>query len=340
MKKIIYQRNNKGSVLISVLAIITLLAFLITSFIEDTLEDLEYRAYFEQPNNFKATAYSYLECTLAVINEIALIDDGMIHSPEQGWGNPVDYFDPSTSRDWDVRITATDATSKIPLNILSKDQLMDLLEDGLGFDFSTSQELSDSFIDWIDEDESKLLNGFESEDYLSKDPPYRSANRPLETLKELILIESWRENFFDLEGNPNEIFVLLDSLVTVIHQEPVNINSASQQVLDYLLLDTSWDIESLFATEDKPYLTKLPESLNNPLINTNTKLLNIQVTLMRGNVPFSINALVKWEPNQINVSSSNLPSNKNNIIKTGSIEQQLEISFPFEIVEINESNVF
>ena len=33
----------------------------------------------------------------------------------------------------------------------------------------------------------KLLNGFESEDYLSKDPPYRSANRPLETLKELIV---------------------------------------------------------------------------------------------------------------------------------------------------------
>ena len=48
--------------------------------------------------------------------------------------------------------------------------MSDLLEEGLGFDFSTTQELKDAWTDWIDADDSRSLNGAESEDYESLDP--------------------------------------------------------------------------------------------------------------------------------------------------------------------------
>ena len=84
--------GEKGSVLIAVLAIISLLAFLTTKFIDDSVKDLEYQALFKQPTDFRALAYNTLEITLAVIHEIATIDDGNIHHYEQGWQNPLQYF--------------------------------------------------------------------------------------------------------------------------------------------------------------------------------------------------------------------------------------------------------
>ena len=84
--------DQKGSVLIAVLAIIALLAFLTTKFIDDSVNDLEYQALFKQPTDLRALAYNTLEITLAVIHEIATIDDGNIYHYEQGWQNPLQYF--------------------------------------------------------------------------------------------------------------------------------------------------------------------------------------------------------------------------------------------------------
>ena len=131
-----HRADQKGSVLIAVLAIIALLAFLTTKFIDDSVNDLEYQALFKQPTDLRALAYNTLEITLAVIHEIATIDDGNIHHYEQGWQKPLQYFQLPQNKDWAVDIHIQDPTGKIPINALSDEQMSDLLEEGLGFDFS------------------------------------------------------------------------------------------------------------------------------------------------------------------------------------------------------------
>jgi general secretion pathway protein K len=220
--------------------------------------------------------------------------------------------------------------------------MSDLLEEGLGFDFSTTQELKDTWTDWIDTDESRTLNGAESEDYESLDPPYKSANRPIESLDELKLIQTWNQEFFDEFGQPNELFYRLQSMVTTLHNQPVNVNAATPIVLDYLLLNTSWDAKALFEIEDKPYLTRLPESLNSELLTASTETLLIQITLKRGDVPFTINALVEKNFSD-NPSASNLPGRAVNedqaIIKEGTLEEQLKLNFPFKLLRLSENQV-
>ena len=141
------------------------------------------------------------------------------------------------NKDWAIDIRIYDPTGRIPINALSDEQMSDLLEEGLGFDFSTTQELKDTWTDWIDADDNRSLNGAESDDYESLDPPYRPANRPIESLDELKLIQTWKEEFFDEFGQPNELYYRLQSMVTTLHNQPVNVNSASPIVLDYLLLN-------------------------------------------------------------------------------------------------------
>ena len=336
-----HRSDQKGSVLIAVLAIIALLAFLTTKFVDDSVNDLEYQALFKQPTDLRALAYNTLEITLAVIHEIATIDDGNIHHYEQGWQNPIQYFQLPLNKDWAIDVRIQDPTGKIPINALSDEQMSDLLEDGLGFDFSTTQELKDTWTDWIDADDNRSLNGAESDDYESLDPPYSPANRPIESLDELELIQTWKEEFFDENGQPNELYYRLQSMVTTLHNQPVNVNAASPIVLDYLLLNTSWDAKALFETEDKPYLTRLPESLNSELLTTSTGTLLIQITLKRGDVPFTINALV--EKNFSNsTSTSNLPGRAESedpaAIKEGTLEEQLKLNFPFKILKLSENH--
>lgn len=339
MDKLLKPDKQNGGILVAVLAIIALLSFLTTKFINDAVKDLEYRALFEHPTDFRAVAYNYLELSLAVVHEIALIDDGNIYDPKQGWEFPLEYFSGATNSNWDVSILIQDPCSKLPLNTLSKEELNDLLEDALDIDFSTTQELVDAWIDWTDEDETRSLNGAESEDYLDLDPPYRSANRPINSLSELKLIKTWKAEFFDELGAPNEKFMRLESLVTTLHDNPVNVNSASPLVLDYLLEKTSWDRESLLDTSNSPYLKVLPDSLQLSMLTCTTNLLNIQIKLMRGDVPFTLNALVEKNFN-MGAVTSNLPGKDNledAILKAGSIEEQMKIKFPFIILEISET---
>tara|TARA_X000000368_G_scaffold417246_1_gene413106 strand:- start:1820 stop:2914 length:1095 start_codon:yes stop_codon:yes gene_type:complete len=332
--------NESGSVLIAVLAIIGLLAFLTTKFIDDSINDLEYQALFKQPADFRSLAYNSLEISLAVLYEIALIDQGKLHHPKQGWGSPLTYFNKERKGPWEISIAITDPTGKIPFNALSEDEMLDLLEEGLDIDFSTAVELKDVWIDWIDNDESRSLNGAESEDYENEEPPYRSPNRTLQSFEELKLMKLWKETFFDETGKENELYAKLINLVSLTHNEPVNINAASSEVLEYLLKNTSWDAESLFDLEDKPYLTKLPETLESQLLSTETNVLKIVVSLKRGAVPFTLNVLVEKNFTE-SPSKSNLPGKTTDedelLLKIGTKEEQLEIKFPFSILNISES---
>ena len=169
--------SRRGSVLIAVLAIILLLTFIITRFMNEALEDLEYRAIFNEPADVRSYAYSMLEVALATIQEVALIDDGKLYAKEQGWNDPVSYAEIKVPRGWEVQIDIHDESGKLSLNTLSQPLLNRLLEEELDFDFGTARELSSTLLDWIDEDDRRRLNGAESDDYQNNNPPYRASVR-------------------------------------------------------------------------------------------------------------------------------------------------------------------
>lgn len=332
------RRSREGSVLVAVLAIVLLLSFLITRFMEEAVEDLEYRALFNEPSDVRSFAYSMLEVSLATVQEVALIDDGKLHAPEQGWGDPISYAGISIPNGWDVQVTVSDEGGKLPLNTMSEKLLNSLLEEQLDFDYGTARELSSALIDWIDEDNSRRLNGAESEDYLDRDPAYKAANAPLQSLEELKLLQTWEDEFFDENGNPNELFDQLSGLVSVMNSGAINLNSAPQEVIDALVSQGGINEEDIWdGTNDKRWLTEPPASIDSAAAGAEISLLRVTVRLSRGDTPFTLSALVEPNFSEEGASGGNAPgSSSEDAPKTGSAEEQDAIQYPFKVLQISE----
>ena len=329
---------KRGSVLIAVLAIVLLLSFIVTRFIDEAVEDLEYRAIFNEPADVRSFTYSMLEVTLATIHEVALIDDGKLFAPEQGWADPVKYAGIKIPNGWELEIQIQDESNKLSINTMDEALLNQMLEESFDFDFGTARELSSMLLDWIDPDESRRLNGAESEDYLRRKPAYRAANRPLQSLEELGLLEIWEDEFFDENGVPNELFAKLESMVSVINAGAANINSSSQPVLELIALQGGFDEDRLFdGLNDLPYLQQLPESASSGSGGVEVSLLRVTVSLWRGQVPFTVSALVEPNFNTEEGASGSVPGgDSDDTPKTGTLSEQEAIGYPFKILQVSE----
>lgn len=334
-----HHQRQRGSVLVAVLAVILVITFMVTRFMEEAVNDLEYRAMFNEPTDVRTFAYGMLEVALATIQEVALIDDGKLYAGEQGWNDPITYAGIAVPNGWDVSVTIHDESGKLPINTMPEALLNKLLEEPLDFDFGTARELSSMLADWIDEDDSQRLNGAESEDYLREDPGYRAANAPLQSLEELRLLKVWQDEFFDQAGNPNERFAQLASLVSVMHTGAVNLNAAPEEVLEVLALQDGWQDDSLFDGLDQPYL-KSPPDRATASSGVEVGLLRVTVSLKRGNVPFTISALVEPKFSETSAGSSTNSSAAGSASdaapKTGTIEEQDALNYPFTILQLSE----
>lgn len=338
-------RHPRGSVLVGVLAIILLLSVLVTRFIGQAVEDMEYRAIFNEPAEVRAFAYGMLETTLATIREIAEIDDGRLHAPEQGWGDPLRYAGITPPEGWEVDIEVWDESGKLPLNTMPENLLNRLLEEEFDFGFGTARELSSTLLDWIDSDSNPRLNGAESDFYLRERPPYRAADAPLQSLDELRLIKAWDEEFFDSSGQPNERFQHLSEMVSVYRTGPVNLNSAPAPVIELLALENGWPARNIFDGLEKPYLTEPPGAGGSGNSSTEATLIGIRVTVQRGNAPFTIHALVEPDFGEgansgggpASGRSGNAPGrSEEDSARTGAVEEQEALNYPFTIRKLTE----
>ena len=332
-------RKNNGSVLVAILAIIALLAYLVARFVDEAVDDLKYRTLFNQSPEIRAYAYSLLELSLATIHEVAIIDGGKLYAPEQGWADPLYYAQEKPPNGCSISINITDESTRLPINLIDEPTLNRILEDTFDIDYGTTRELTSTLADWIDIDGDQRLNGAESEHYLDEDPPYRAANSPLQSLNELRLIKVWQDEFFDENGFPNRKFEQLDKLFSVSIKGPVNINSASSDLLLALSENQSWDPDRIFdQLLDKPWFEELPDFLGGDLFTTEISLLRVTIKVTRGSVPMTLSALV--EPNFSSSSKStnrSLPgTSSEQILKTGTLEEQDATQYPFKIIQISE----
>jgi general secretion pathway protein K len=143
---------------------------------------------------------------------------------------------------------AANQTSKLPeihgvfLKLLEKlDEI-----DSLPIE-NTQEELADSLLDWIDEDDSRRPEGAEEDEYLSREVPYLTANHFLASTSELRTIKGF---------NPLVVERLLPYICIIPNSDlfEINVNTitSEQATLLAALLDTDNSIAEEIISAREP----------------------------------------------------------------------------------------
>lgn len=106
--------------------------------------------------------------------------------------------------------------------------------------------LTEALLDWLDPDLDRRPNGAEDSDYLACDPPYRAANRPMESSDELRWVRG-----FDAKSLER-----LRPWITALPQATeININTAPSRVLAALFSDAKASVGDRLAAgrENEPF---------------------------------------------------------------------------------------
>ena len=354
------QRPRRGAILIAVLGLIALVSFIVLEFIEEATDKIRYFGLFNNRDDLRTEAYSMLETTLSVIDELAEIDRGL-YSPVQGWRDPLQYAQVEIPPGLNVSIKIEDESAKISLRQVDQLKLNILFEE-LQIPLSDAEILTDSLLDWIDEDDLTRLNGAEKEFYKSAEAPYEPANDHIRSWEEFRLIRDFSEFFFDENGFPNSTFKQFQSVISLYHDGPTNLNSANGLVLSVISRVDAYDTTGLF-----DYLTgddgergtsddRLIDSRNHPffpsgapsrggMADLQSQVLKVSVTVERGEVCFLTTAVVSWigsNPGANAASAQTEPnSTRDSIERRTRTAPQTDVGtslgYPFEIIRITEN---
>ena len=151
----------------------------------------------------------------------------------------------------------TDLESKININLPEPvlQQLMPRALDLAGISPGESTPIMNAILDWMDKDDQTHVQGAETSEYQSHNPPYQAKNGPIDDISELLLIAgitpemyygsaatNYQANFFNRSHNPfgrnNDTVmvapVALTNLFTPLSDGKININTASAEVLQCL----------------------------------------------------------------------------------------------------------
>ena len=169
--------------------------------------------------------------------------DNKTDSLKDDWAKPVDYLPVDEGF---VRGTVIDLEGRFNLNNLGvadpvlyglyADQFERLVQSIDGASSIQGKALAAAIHDWIDADQSPIgMDGAEDTEYLNLNPPYRTANRYLESTTELMAIK----------GMDPKVYPLLRDYVAALPQlkTPININTAPEAVLRSLFKQTNPDLE-------------------------------------------------------------------------------------------------
>ncbi len=223
-------KKRRGSVIIVVLVLITLAALLLGRFMEDNSLELAIATRDADRRRLRADAQSELELALAVIAEIRSIDLNKIHAPSQGYDDPHAYAGFPARDGLDVKFEYEDETAKLPLSVLSKNDLIQLLY-SLGMEQRDAERVSDAIVAW----QSKSYESIEEEAtdaaYQRSTLSFRPARRPIRSFEEFRSIGFAKEQFFDELGRPTPIFEAFKGCVSLYTFPQANINTASDAVL-------------------------------------------------------------------------------------------------------------
>ncbi|MEY4488037.1 MAG: hypothetical protein RIQ79_545, partial [Verrucomicrobiota bacterium] len=139
---------DRGSVIVVVLITLMLASLMLVKFMETSEVELVLATRTADRDRLKDDAYAALETALAVMAEISEIDDGKLHVPEQGWGDPYAYSGESPRAGVEVSFAFQDESGRISLPRLKFDDML-LLAQALGLDDHDARKFSDGLYTWM-----------------------------------------------------------------------------------------------------------------------------------------------------------------------------------------------
>jgi general secretion pathway protein K len=174
------------------------------------------------------------------------------------WARPVDYLPVDEGA---IRGRVEDLQGRFNLNNFAVpdpnryQQYVALFERMLqnieGADASQAKVIAASIRDWVDADTRPTgLDGAEDSDYLSKDPPYRTPNIPMESVSEVLAVKGMTADLYDKLTHCADSKSGPVSCITVLPQYPtaININTAPEPLMRALSKKPNPGMESFLRT--------------------------------------------------------------------------------------------
>ena len=128
--------------------------------------------------------------------------------------------------DRNCEVLISDESGKINVNKITDDTRAGFIKFLTAYKLEelVAETITDSILDWLDEDDLHHINGAEKDFYASLPEPYEPKNGPFESIEELTLVK----------GITPQIFELLRYHLTIYGSGKININFASKEVLLYV----------------------------------------------------------------------------------------------------------
>lgn len=254
------KHKTKGAVLIFVLGMLMALSGLVCVFVSSVIQEVLLKLQIQGKGDLKhyaQNAFNAVWCGL----EDALRKDELC-SPLQGWNQIISSINLGMPDSVIVEVNVQDESRKIPLNFANHEQLVAL------FSFFTerwdAQNLMREFSKWKERKqvESKLLEvdhlgttekkvtkkSKESEEN-SEEPkkmfPKVLFPKELVAFEQLEELESFRRVFFTDTQESNKKLEQLKACASLWTNWPVNINSASKDLLEILSKLVSFDVDTI-----------------------------------------------------------------------------------------------
>ena len=220
-------RNTGASVLVIVMVTLLFAAFALVAFIEKASNDLLVEHREAQARRLRMEAYSALEVTLAVLEDFRLATNGL-HSPAEGWNDPLAFAGYVPTEDRTVDISFDDESAKLSLPTANA-QILSRLFQVWQFTVADADAAADALMGWMKHGHTYTTSV--TPDYDHGSLPYEAPGRPLRSYQELAAIEKVREFFYAADGRPNELWHRFVDNVSLLNFAKPNLNAAKPDVL-------------------------------------------------------------------------------------------------------------
>lgn len=221
--------QRPGTILVIVVILLIFAATALAAFLDRASNDLLVASHLKVSNRLREDAYSALETTLGVLEDFYHADGNALHSPGEGWGDPLGFAGWTPAAGHKVEVSFADESGKLPLIHTDQTTMVALFE-SWGLSQDDAQHLTDVLRVWVHPDALPVVAP--TADY-ETDPgvPYDRPLRSLRTYDELAAIDYARDVLYDASGRPNEMWWRFYNDFSLFNYTTPNINGASPEVL-------------------------------------------------------------------------------------------------------------
>ncbi len=237
------ERRDRGAVLLIVLWIMVAMSVLGLSFSAAIRTEVnaarnvvdQKQSYYLARAGFEYAVFKILEARSAFAQSQQLLEGELESIPEVLTG-----FSTLQLENGVAEVEVIDETGKINLNAPVDQTFSDLVYNVLivvGVEPVLAETITDSIIDWKDEDDFPQPNGAESGFYRSSETPYNAKNGPFDVPDELLLVRGVTPEIYygrkglTESGERFEFYGLQNYFTTFTRGNAINVNSAPLQVL-------------------------------------------------------------------------------------------------------------